>query len=71
MPQHALYVVSDLGRDRFIWAASAAEAREKVSAPPARMPFERPRPSVIHGRYGADDEHHAFDRVGLLRGSEG
>ncbi len=30
MQREALYVVSDLGRDRFIWATSAAEARALV-----------------------------------------
>jgi len=32
MQQQALYVVSDMGRERFIWATSAAEAREQAAA---------------------------------------
>lgn len=31
----ALYVVNHLGRDQFIWASSAAEAREQVEKPAA------------------------------------
>ena len=34
----ALYVVNHLGRDQFIWATSAAEAREQA-AKPAAMQF--------------------------------
>jgi hypothetical protein len=32
MQRESLYVVSDLGRERFIWATSAAEARAKATA---------------------------------------
>lgn len=32
MQPEALYVVSEFGRDRFIWATSAAEARQKAAA---------------------------------------
>ena len=32
MQQQALYVVNDLGRERFIWATSAAEARAHAAA---------------------------------------
>ncbi len=33
--QQALYVVNHLGRDQFIWASSAAEAREQAEKPAA------------------------------------
>ncbi|MGI8856303.1 MAG: hypothetical protein ACR2JW_11175 [Thermomicrobiales bacterium] len=33
--KEALYVVNHLGRDQFIWASSAAEAREQVEKPVA------------------------------------
>lgn len=33
MDKQALYVISYLGRDQFVWAASAAEARAKAAAP--------------------------------------
>lgn len=50
MAQHALYVVSYLGRDRFVWAENAAEAREKVALPrtlrPANPPYRRELPIV-------------------------
>lgn len=36
--KQAMYVVNHLGRDQFIWATSAAEARELV-AKPAAMQF--------------------------------
>jgi hypothetical protein len=32
MQQQSLYVVDDLGRERFIWATSAAEARARAAA---------------------------------------
>ncbi len=32
MQRESLYVVTDLGRDRFIWATSAAEARALAAA---------------------------------------
>jgi hypothetical protein len=32
MQSQALYVVTDMGRERFIWATSAAEARALASA---------------------------------------
>ncbi len=32
MERQACYVVSDMGRERFIWATSAREAREKAAA---------------------------------------
>ena len=46
MGQQALYIVSYLGRDRFVWAASAAEAREKVFTPFPPLPSPTPRQSV-------------------------
>jgi hypothetical protein len=33
--RQALYVVNHLGRDQFIWASSAAEARERAEKPAA------------------------------------
>lgn len=36
--KQALYVVNHLGRDRFVWASSAAEARAEVEKP-APMQF--------------------------------
>lgn len=36
--RQALYVVNHLGRDRFVWASSAAEARAEVEKP-APMQF--------------------------------
>jgi hypothetical protein len=32
MQRESLYVVSDLGRERFVWAMSAREARAKAAA---------------------------------------
>lgn len=45
MQQQALYVVSDVGRERFIWATSAAEARAQADA--ARL-AESLHPSAGH-----------------------
>ncbi len=33
--QQSLYIVNYLGRDRFVWATSAAEARVEAAKPPA------------------------------------
>jgi hypothetical protein len=45
MQREALYVVSDLGRERFIWATSAAEARARASLARATEPT-----SATHGQ---------------------
>ena len=38
MQRESLYVISQWGRDRFVWATSAAEARAKAAAPPPLSP---------------------------------
>lgn len=40
MEQQSLYVISHLGRDRFVWAASAAEARATIALPRPSIPSE-------------------------------
>lgn len=52
--QEALYVISYLGRDRFVWATSAAEARAKDAAAPSTPRMETPQPQT-----GAIDSAHA------------
>lgn len=43
MQQQSLYVISVLGQDRFVWAASATEARAKASATWNARPAETVR----------------------------
>lgn len=45
MGKQALYVVPHLGRDRFIWAVSAREAREEAAAAPESHDTTRIAPS--------------------------
>jgi hypothetical protein len=40
MQQQALYVITSLGQDRFVWATSATEARAKVAAARIAMSAE-------------------------------
>jgi hypothetical protein len=35
--QQSLYIVNHLGRDRFVWATNAAEARVEAEKPPASL----------------------------------
>lgn len=62
MSQQALYVVSYLGRDRFVWAATAAEAREQVAAPrPQTLSALRVHTQAAIGNArGASGERHAL-----------
>lgn len=44
--QQALYVVNYLGRDRFVWAASAAEARAAAARPRSAQAHDTPMQGV-------------------------
>lgn len=53
MCQQALYVVSYLGRDRFVWAATAAEAREQAATPRPQTVLAIP----IHNKAAIGNPH--------------